>query len=758
MQNININRKQHLQIASHVTEAKSYFIALWFILLFGQHLFAQKPNYDSIHKKRPKVGLVLSGGGAKGFAHIGALKIIQELGIEFDYISGTSMGSVVGGLYAIGYNAEEIELMVRQQNWDKVLLDKIDRRDLSLEEKSYNEQQFFSFPVNKDNISLPFGMKYGQNISLLLSHYTSPIHQIHKFKNFQTPFLCIGTDIANGKSIILNEGNLAEAMRASMSIPTIFTPFTHDGELLVDGGLVNNFPAKELAERGCDIIIGIDVQTHKDYQVKDFSSITSVLDRSASFFRKALNDTALKYVDYYIHPDISAYGVGSFTDYDSIIVKGEEAVLAQYKELEKLADYLKSFLDYQVKIRDLSPLKSFVFDSLLIEGNHEVSTQSISSVFPFEKGDIVEITELENIVKKLYGSLFFNTVRYSFQSGKNGVIIVIKVEETSFGTIGIGAHYDTEYKAGLLLSGKFRNVFIKNTLLLTKVGLSENPHLSFDYYQNKGLLPSFGFSSSWSSFSFNDYKGGKTKVGEYRFNNLLYNLYVQSMSKKVFAIGAGAQVAISSLHNDIGIDFGVDNSSFSQTTLNLYGFFKLDRFDNSFFPHKGGKAEITGVYVTKLLLGGNANSGTTTSILSSYYDKAIPLWPRWTLRPRINLGLTFGGGVYFGQMFLLGGQGSHYLPGMVSFSGLNVAQKTGTQMAAARIRLQYRLLKNHYIMATIDAGNVTDSREDLIYIDHAAMGYGVTYGYDSLLGPIELSIMGSNYKGISAFLNIGFWF
>ena len=730
-------------------------IGLYFVSTIAM---ATLPVLDSTRTERPKVGLVLSGGGAKGFAHIGVLKKIRDAGIEVDYISGTSMGSIVGGLYAIGYSPDFIEELVRNQNWMEILLDKIDRRDLGLDEKSYNEQQFINFPVSKKTVSLPFGIKYGQRISLLLSELVAPVHQIRDFTNFQTPFLCVATDISNGESVILNKGNLAEAMRASMAIPTVITPVTIDGKLLVDGGLVNNFPAKELAERGCDIIIGIDVQNSTDYQISDLSSITAILDRSAGFYREALNDTASKYVDYYLHPDITGYGVGSFTDYDSIMLRGERCGIEHWDELKELGEYLRKFPDYKIKKRDLQPLTSFVLDSVTIIGNKDIPSQIIRASIPFDNGDVVELDDLESTIKLLYGSLFFNTVTYCILPANNGSILQVTVEESSFGSIGLGVHYDSDYKAGLLISSRFRNVLLKNTLLELTVGLSENPHASIKYYQNKGLLPSFGFSSSWTSFSFVDYKNGKDQIGEYRFNNLVTNLYVQSQSKKTVAFGAGVQIEFSSLHNDIGIDFGIDNSSFSQTYFNFFTFLKVDRWDKSFFPHRGGKVDLKAIFVTEFLTGGNMNLGDKVTVISGTYDKAIPLAPKWTLRPRIDAGFSFGEGIYFSQLFFLGGQGSNYLSGMVSFSGLNVAQLIGTQMVSARLRLQYNLFKKHYIMATVDMGNVTFDKEDIFNFKYGAMGYGLTYGYDSFVGPFELSIMGSNYRGVSGFLKLGFWF
>lgn len=728
------------------------------LILFSSITYAKPVKLDTARKTRPKVGLVLSGGGAKGFAHIGALKVIRDAGIEIDYIAGTSMGSLVGGLYAIGYSPEFIENLVRSQDWTELLLDKINRRQLSLDEKNYNEQQFISFPVTKEKISLPFGIKYGQNISLLLSTLVTPVYQHQSFKDFQTPFLCIGTAIANGESVVIEDGNLAEAMRASMAIPTVFTPVMINGKLIVDGGLVNNFPAKELAERGCDIIIGVDVQTHKDYQVQDLNTITAILDRSAGFYRRALNDTALNYVDYYIQPDIRGYGVGSFGDYDSIMLRGERAGLANKSRLDSLATYLNTFPDYELKIRDLQPMSHFVLDSVVVVGNEAVSTQSLKTLFDEEKDNIVEVNDLEEFIEQVYGSLFFKTVRYSLLPGRNGAILKIEVEEDELGSIGLGLHYDSDYKAGILITSRFRNLLINNTLLETTLGLSENPHLGLKYYQNRGILPSFGFGAKWFSFSFIDYQNGKDKVGEYQMSNLVVELYLQSISRRNISIGGGAQMEVSSLRNDIGIDFGVNNSQFSQTFFNFFAFLKVDRWDHSFFPHSGGKLDVNAVFITEFLQGGNLNLGEKATILSAVYDKAIPLGSKWTLRPRASVGLTFGTGIYVSHMFMLGGQGAHYLSGMTSFSGLNVFQLSGTQMLAARLRLQYNIYKKHYIMATVDVGNTTFNKSELFYVDNSAIGYGLTWGYNSVVGPIELSVMGSNYRSISGFLNIGFWF
>jgi len=735
---------------------RSVTLLIIFVLFFFSTINAQD-SFSTNYKKRPKIGLVLSGGGAKGFAHIGALKVIRDAGIEVDYISGTSMGSIVGGLYAIGYSPEFIEQLVRSQDWNNLLLDKIDRRNLSIDQKEFNEQQFISFPVTKKAVSLPFGIKYGQNISVLLSHLASPVFQYNHFKNYQTPFLCIGTDITNGESVVLDHGDLAKAMRASMAIPTVFTPVMINDRLLVDGGLVNNFPVKELVDRGCDIIIGVDVQSHMDYTKQDLKSITAILDRSAGFFRKALNDTAMKYVDFYIHPNISGYSVSSFQDYDSIISKGEEAANKHKEDLIRLGNYLKTFPEYQMKIRDLQPLTSFVMDTLIIDCNN-IYYSNIKKALGFEEGEVINTDELDKSIQKIYGTLFYNKVTYELKPTEKGTALVIKADDAEFGNIGLGLHYDPDYKAGILITGNFRNLLIKNTILETTLGLSENPHFGIKYYLSRGMKPGFGLKGLWSSFSFIDYPNGKDKMGVYRMSNLNIDLYTQLINKQSLAFGGGAQLELTSLRNDVGIDLGINNSTYSQTYFNFFGFAKYDNWNHSTFPHKGSKANLRAIFVTKWLTGGNLNFGETAVVLSGEYNVAIPISTKLTFRSRFNAGLTFRDGYYFSQLFLIGGQGSHYLPGMLSFFGLDVAQLGERQIVAGRLRMQYKIFKRHYLLTTLDAANLTYSKSDLFNFEFAAIGYGLTWGYDSIIGPVELSVMGSNFRSISAYLSVGFWF
>ncbi|NJK97054.1 MAG: hypothetical protein HC905_20920 [Bacteroidales bacterium] len=199
-----------------------FFTVSAFLILF---FFIQVDLPAQDKGKRPQVGLVLSGGGAKGLAHIGVLKVLEEIGMPVDYISGTSMGSVVGGLYACGYSAKRIEYITRHLNWTELLLDEISRKNISIEEKEDFERYVGEFPIVKGRVAIPRALVDGQKVSMMLSHFTWPVHTINNFDSLPIPFRCIATDIENVRPVVLKNGFLPDAIRASMAIPSFF--FSH---------------------------------------------------------------------------------------------------------------------------------------------------------------------------------------------------------------------------------------------------------------------------------------------------------------------------------------------------------------------------------------------------------------------------------------------------------------------------------------------------------------------------------------------------
>ena len=213
---------------------------------------AQTPN-------PPKIGIALSGGAARGLAHIGVLKVLEQAGIPVDVIAGTSMGSVVGGLYALGYNADQLDTIVRAQDWFRLLTDPVDRRDLPVDRKIAADRIMLTLPIYRGGIHLPRSVVPGQRIWELLTRLTWSAHGVHDFHRLPTPFAAVATDLETGQAVVLDRGFLPDAIRASMALPSVFAPVELGGVVLIDGGVVRNLPAHDARALGADVLICSDV-------------------------------------------------------------------------------------------------------------------------------------------------------------------------------------------------------------------------------------------------------------------------------------------------------------------------------------------------------------------------------------------------------------------------------------------------------------------------------------------------------------------
>ena len=263
--------------------------------------------------QRKKVGLVLSGGGAKGVAHIGVLKVLEEAGIPIDYISGTSMGAIIGGLYAVGYDAKTLDSLVRVQDWTSLLSDKVSRNYLPFYKKRSTEKYLFSLAFSgRDGFKLPAGFVEGNSIYNLFSDLTVGYHDSISFRDLPIPFACVAANMVDGSEVVMDSGVLPLAMRASMAIPGAFEPVYLDGMLLVDGGISNNFPVDVAKDMGAEITIGVDLSTGlKD--VEGLDNITGMVNQLVAFMGMQNYQKNKESVDLYLNPGLQGYSAASFT-------------------------------------------------------------------------------------------------------------------------------------------------------------------------------------------------------------------------------------------------------------------------------------------------------------------------------------------------------------------------------------------------------------------------------------------------------------
>lgn len=726
---------------------------LLFVLLFAT------PEAFSQNKKRdhsPRLGLVLSGGGAKGFAHIGALKVFEEAGLQFDYISGTSMGSIFGSLYALGYHPDSMEKMVRNQNWDALMNDKVDRRYIPIEEKQNSDRLLILFPIVENRVTTKIGLRTGQMVDLLLAKYLSPAYKVKDFSKLPIPFLCIGTDLSDGSNIILDKGVLQKAVRASMSIPSYFNPITIDGRLLVDGGVINNFPVVEMKKKGMDVIVGVDVQSGL-MESKNISTVFQVLDQVTSFYRVSNNNKAISLTDFYIKPNLKEFDMMSFSDYDTIIKRGEMAARAMLPQLKRLADSVQRFRPKRQRVLDARPLDSIFISKFTYLGNSKVSKEYLDGAFDFKPMSWIKIEELDHALKRAYGSGFFELISYYFVPNELGAELVFEISESSSGIFGAGVHYDSDYKVGLLLNATFKNMGIKGSKTFVDLNLGENPRLQGLFLVDRGSKIGFGVSATGMNLKLNFYQNENIQ-DFYSINQYSLGVFGQMTSANTMRFRAGTRYETTKIESGLG-DKNISGPFKPHLVSSLN--WDVDTYNRNSFSTTGIQMNLTVKHILPLTDDVSSNLQSNAFILSFKYRNNIPFNPASTLKVGLSSGLTIQdkrpAPVY---NFFLGGQShTNYLDGFVPFTGLKFVEKIGLYHLVGNVAWQYNIYRKFYLTPKLDAGVIAETWEAITTHPRLLVGYGLTVGYDSFVGPVELTLMGSNENAeMGMFINIGYWF
>jgi len=728
-------------------------IPIYLILTFLLLVCTPRLQAQSTVCSRPKLGLVLSGGGAKGFAHIGVLKVLEEAGIRPDYIGGTSMGSIIGGLYSLGFSAHALDSLVRQADWEILIRDKVQRRDISIEEKPDDERYLITFPIEKRKIDLPVGIIRGQNISLLLSRLTSAYYRTRDFSRFPIPFLCVAADIENGQPVVLENGYLPEAMRASMSIPTLFTPIELDNRLLVDGGLVNNYPVADVKNHGVDIIIGVDVQRSL-YRKGELNSFMKVINQSAAFLRQPLNESNRELVDITIKPEIDHYQVSDFNKADSLILLGERAARMNFNSLKTLADSLNKFGSPPPALIPARTLDSVFIEHIVVNGLRRVSGDLLNGKLQLQEMTWLKISDIEKGVQRAFASQYFDLVTYELSPGQKGANLNIRVSEKSAGLIRLALHYDNDNLASILANSTFRNVFFNGSKLSLDFELGKNPRFAMRYFINRGLRPGLGLNIRNENFDIYLYNGSE-KYANLKYNEYLIDIYSESIVSNSVSFGAGTQIQFSNLTENISTSEIPENKG---NFLSAYGFLMLDTYDRAYFTHRG--AQLFTEYRLSKGISQDLSSYRPVNTVSIRYFKAYPISKPVTVSTKFYLCIASGDTVPYQYKSYIGGLGAYNVNNLIPFVGINFMQRSGNVALTFKLDTQWRFWKNNYATLSWNVGNTASDTKSLFNNStNVASGIGLTYGYDSPIGPLEFTLMTSNFsKTIMSYVNLGFRF
>jgi len=717
---------------------------------------------NNSNAQRKKVGLVLSGGGAKGVAHVGVIKVLEEAGIPIDYIAGTSMGAIVGALYAVGYNANELDTLIKKQNWEFLLSDKVYRSDQPFNMKLFNETYILSLPFNnKKQLTLPAGVVQGQNIYSLFTELTVGYHDSLDFSKLPIPFACVATDMVNANEYVIKSGSLPLAMRASMAIPGVFAPVKIGDKVLVDGGIVNNFPVDVVKSMGADIIIGVDLETSTE-KIKNLNSMAELIGQMISYMGAKSYKKNMQEVDLYLNPGLKGYTAASFgnREIDTMMLKGERIAKDHWKEILALKKKIgiDEHSDYSPKIfnsivhNDSINIRNIIFKNSTGEGQKWAKNQI--NIRPNSR---ISRDDLGKIVNKLYATGLFSKVTYKLV-GTNYKDMIIDMQEKSRSSANIGFRFDSHDAASILLNTTLKRKSFGASLFALTVRLSKNPYFKIDYSFGKSILNNIHLSLKLRYFDFNIYKDGdKIDNVTYYNNDIRFNI---------------TNIIWRNIQTNFGIsvDFYNNFSSLSEYDakftdmkrklyLNYFGIFQFDTFDSKFFPERGAQFSAEYNLVTDNLL--RLNNNAPISMFFFNAKGAIRLTRRVYLIPSLRTRYISGASseIPFPYINYIGGNmDAKYTPQQTSFIGMNNVEIADKLILTGKAMIRYRLGLNHYLQLIVNSGI---SNEDFSNLQDGRflLGYGMGYSYRTLLGPVGVTLSDCNQKGkLGVFFFFGYDF
>lgn len=732
-------------------------IALIFIAFFAiSSSFSQEQK-----TVKPKIGLVLSGGGAKGFAHIGVLKVLEQAGVKIDYIGGTSMGAVVGGLYASGYNANQLDSIFKTTNFDELIKDFIPRSSKNFYEKKNDELYAFVLPFNKFRIGIPTALSKGLYNYNLLNRLTKNVRYVRDFNDLPIPFICIGSNIETGEEVLLNNGYLAKAILASAAFPTLFSPVEIDNKLLVDGGVTNNYPIEAVRKMGADIIIGVDVQDDLLDRNK-LKGATKILVQITNLQSIEKMKNKILQTDIYIKPNVEKYGVISFEDGTELIKSGEEAAFAVYEKI-------KVFGNDSNKISKGLPITSdsLQIKKIMIKSLQNYTRSYIIGKLRFKQNSKITFDDLKRGIDNLTATQNFSSINYTLEKNGSKDDLVLNLTENPVKTfLKFGLHYDDLYKSGILVNFTQKKTFVKNDVTSLDMVFGDNIRYNLDYYIDNGFYWSFGFKSRLNRFNKNvstDFNEGDLieqlgiKSINIDFSDFSNQFYAQSIFVEKFLLGAGIEYKHLKINSKTteNIKPVFENSDY----ISLLGYLKYDSFDNKYFPKTGWY--LTSDFQYYPYSSNYSNKFNNFSIVKGDVGFAKTFLKKAAFNFQSEAGLALGkkSVPYFD--FVLGGYGFNPINNFRHFYGYDFLSIAGDSYLKFSVTLDYEFIKKNHFNLSANYANIEDNLFETtkwISIPEYS-GYAFGYGLETLIGPIELKYTWSPETGKGlVWFNLGFWF
>ncbi len=749
-----------------------WYLSSIVLLLCGMYtpLFAQDttptPALDNIPKD-VKVGLILSGGGAKGLAHIGALKIIEKAGVRIDYIGGTSMGAIVGALYASGYKAHQLDSLFKAVDFNKLIQDNIPRHAKTFYEREDSEKYAVTLPFDHFKIGLPIGLSKGQNFYNRFTRLTSHVSMIKDFSKLPIPFFCMATNIETGKQVLLDHGYLPEAVSASSALPSIFSPVEIDGILLTDGGVANNYPVEEIRNKGVEIVIGVDVQDSL-LPRKRINSVTNIMLQISNFKTIKAMKTKRPKTDVYIKPEIGDYSLISFDDTEKIIYKGEKAA---FQNISKLTAIAKQQSKSSAPKRVPTISDTLHINSLSISGNSRYTRSYIKGKLKLKTPKTTTYNKLYEGINNLAATGNFDRISHRLLNNDQKLTVHVKEGKNKM-LLRFAMHYDDLYKTAALLNVTKKNLFLNNDVLSFDAILGDNIRYNLEYYIDKGFYWSIGIKNQLTRFTkgidyaffreTNNLPNIAINTIDIDYMDINLDVYGETLLKQTLSFGLGASYKrLRIISETIGMDRNLlprtvfDNSDYWGTLAYL----KLDSYDNKYFPTEGFL--LNSEFRSYLFSSDFTDTFDEFSILKAQFGYATKITKNIAMNIELDAGTKIGNTTLPSLDFFLGGFGAQMVNNFTPFYGYDFWSITGDSFAKAALTFDYEIFKNNHINATANIANVGSKLYSTgrWFESPEYSGYALGYGLDTFAGPLQIKYSYTPDLGESNwYFSIGFWF
>jgi len=715
--------------------------ALWLVLML---------SFNSVAQERLKVGLALSGGGSRGAAHIGVLRELERWHVPVDYIAGTSVGSIIGGLYASGMSIDEIERVVVDSNLDEIFKDKQARKDMAPRRKF--DHRIFQLDkemgVKQGKIHLPTGFRQGQKLDLFLNKLLLSVTQTHDFDALPIPFRAVATDIETGSAVVLGRGNIATAIRASMSIPAIFGDVKMNGYTLVDGGISNNMPVDVVRAMGADVVIAVDIGSNLLSKDRLGSALGISLQLTNLLVRRTTQEQIQKLTeqDILITPDLGDFSSTNFKNASSLVPLGASAARKHAAQFSRLVlsvdDYQDILLSRQLIERP--PLIEFIDihnDSRLADGYLRAKLHQ-------QTGEPLDFTQLEKDISIIHGLGIFKNVNYDVveKNGKTG--LQLKATQKPWGPnyLQLGLSYSSDLaennNLALALGFTILPTNERSGEWRTILRLGEELGIFSEYHQPLGANTPYYVNANIAVTSrlFNIYEDTR-KINVIRD----HRVGATASFGREFGTWGDFRIGYARYSSSVKLESGSPNPALQDFQGGQwFAQFVADTWDDAFFPTRGTLGRVRWVG-SRTQIGADAEFDTLLADVALVGSAGST-----TYSVGLKVGETFNGMAPIQSGFRLGG--------LFNLPGYQNNELSGQNMFLVRTSVQRQLGQvlgtSPYLGATLQYGNVFEIRDE-ISADEGIAAIATWLGWKTVLGPIFLGYGYAESGESSIYLELG---